>query len=108
MSAAVKWHDYLSRALFAARCSRSTSLLRVPLSVLLPFFFFLSFLPFFFFFFCYTLASDRSIDSRGFLHGEEVGNSCTVHGEEGRGQEGRVGRSLKTDPLKFFRRFPRW
>ena len=50
MSAAVKWHDYLSRALFAARCSRSTSLLRVSLSVLLLFFlpFFLSFFLFFF------------------------------------------------------------
>lgn len=82
MSAAVKWHDYLSRALFAARCSRSTS---PSVSVL------------FLFFLLYSCL-DWSIDSRGFLHGEEVGNSRTVV----------WGRSLKTDPLKFFRRFPRW
>lgn len=74
MSTAVKWHDYLSRALFTVGRSRSTSLF-VPV-LLFPFY------P----------CLDRSIDSRGFLHGEEVGNSCAAG----------MGKVLKNRSIKVF------
>ncbi|KAL0115080.1 hypothetical protein PUN28_010573 [Cardiocondyla obscurior] len=78
MSTAVKWHDYLSRALFAALCSRCTWLSQYTATD-----FFSPVAP------C-SFGIDRSIDSSGFLHGARLG--CG---------------SLKTDPLKFFRRFSR-
>lgn len=88
MSAAVKWHDYLSRALFAARCSRSTSLLRVSLSVLLPFFFFLSFLPFFFFFSVILLPPTGALTREGFCTVKRSATRAPCTGKRGGGRKG--------------------